>query len=197
MSALLAAARKRTLNTRTMMTRPASTIAQSRAGQPAVSTSRHSYAQRLASLQPTAPRSSVASRQFQRPSYQRSSSWRTGQTVSRASRLAQVGTSRRPLTSASSRYDAIMRNSFSRTSTSTARQTTQSRPVATSLKRVDGGLHIQWTSRSGARYQVQGSSDLNQWTNVGSARGGMGGRDSMKVNSVSGGPRYYRVVQVD
>ena len=192
---MVSAARRRSLNTRSLMTRPAYTIAQSRAGQPAVSTSRHSYAQRLASLQPTAPRSSVASRQFQRSSYQRSSSWRTGQTVSRASRLAQVGTSRRPLTSASSRYDAIMRNSFSRTST--ARQTTQSRPVATSLKRVDGGLHIQWTSRSGARYQVQGSSDLNQWTNVGSARSGMGGRDSMQVNSVSGGPRYYRVVQVD
>ena len=88
-----------------------------------------------------------------------------------------------------------MRNSLSRIGT--ARQTMQSRPVATSLKRVDGGLHIQWTSRSGERYQVQGSSDLNQWTNVGSARAGMGGRDSMQVNSASGGPRYYRVMQVD
>jgi hypothetical protein len=195
-NALLATARQRTLNTRTRMTRPATTLAQSRAGQ--LATSSRSFAQRLAGLRPTATRSSVTSRQSpQPPSYQRASSWRTGLATSRASRPTLTDTYRRTFTSASSRFNTITRNSLSRTDT-TRQMRAQPRPVSTSLQRADGGeLRIQWTSRQGARYQVQGSRDLSQWTNVGAVRGGLGSRDSMQVNPTDEGPRYYRVVQVN
>jgi hypothetical protein len=102
--------------------------------------------------------------------------------------------SRRAFASASSRFNSIMRNSLSRTGTE---RSVQPKPVATSLKRSEGGTQIQWTGRSGARYQVQGSKDLRQWTNVGAARSGAGRRDAMQINPNSGGPRYYRVIQLD
>lgn len=192
---LLATARQRTLNTRTRMTRPATTLAQSRAGQ--LPSSSRSFAQRMTGLRPATTRSSVASRQSPQPSYQRASGWRTGLASSRASRSTLTQTSRRTFTSASSRFNTIMRNSLSRTGTT--RQTrAQPKPVSTSLQRTDGGGHrIQWTSRKGARYQVQGSRDLSQWANVGAVRGGLGSRDSMQVNQTDEGPRYYRVVQVN
>ena len=190
---LLAAARKRSMGTRSLMSRPATTLAQSRAGQPAASQTRSSYAQRLANSRSTAPHSRLASPQFQPSRYQRSSDWRAGASASRASRMAD---SPRPsFTSASSRFDTLMRNSLSRTGSSS--RSAQPKPVATSLQRAEDGLRIQWTSRSGARYQVQGSNDLNQWTNVGAARGGTGARDSLQVNSAEGGPRYYRVVRIN
>ena len=192
---LLAAARQRSVGARSMMTRSSNTYAQSRARQPAASAYPRSFAQRMASLQPTTPRLSVASRQSPQPSYQRASSWRAGLASSRASQPIASAATRRTLTSAVSRYNTVMRNSLSRTSMATQRA--QPKPVATSLHRTDDGLSIKWTSRSGARYQVQGSNNLSQWTNIGAARGGTGTRDSKDINSTNGGPRYYRVVRVD
>ncbi len=193
---LLAAARQRSLATRSLTVRPGTTLAQSRSGQAAAATTRQSHARQLASLRSAAPRSSTASRRLQLPGYQRSSSWRTGVTTpSRTSQLSQFpSSSRRAFASASSRFDSVMRNSLSRTGTE---RSVQPKPVATSLKRSEGGTQIQWTGRSGARYQVQGSKDLRQWTNVGAARSGAGRRDAMQINPNSGGPRYYRVIQLD
>jgi len=176
-NALLSAARQRASGSRTLMSRPTSSLASSRSGRSNISSPRYSFAQRLANQQSTAPRSSVASRQFQ---YSNN----------------RLMAGRRTLASASSRYNSIMRNTISRTG-STRRAQSKAKPVATSLRRVNGEVSIQWTSRQGARYQVQGSSDLSNWANVGAARGGQGGRDSMQVNAAEGGPRYYRVVQVD
>ena len=70
----------------------------------------------------------------------------------------------------------------------------QPRPVAASVKRVNGELYIQWISRKGERYQVQGSSDRTNWINVGKPRNGTGKVDSVAINS--DGPRYYRVVSL-
>ena len=194
---LLAAARQRSLAKRSLTLRPGTTLAQSRAGQMVGATTRQSHARQLASLRSSSPRSSMANRRLQMPAYQRSSSWRTGVTApSRTSRLAQSPSSSRSLASASSRYNSIMRNSLSRTGGSEGRSA-KTRPVATSLQRSEGGMQIQWTGRSGARYQVQGSKDLRQWANVGAARSGAGRRDAVQINPDKGGARYYRVVQLN
>ncbi len=176
-NALLSAARQRASSPRTLMSRSRTSLASSRANRSNTSLPRYSFAQRLANQQLTAPRSSVASRQFQLSNN-------------------RLTTGRRTLASASSRYNSIMRNNLSRTGSASQSQS-KPKPVATSLRRANDGVSIQWTSRQGARYQVQGSSDLTSWANVGAARGGQGGRDSVQVNTAEGGPRYYRVIQVD
>ena len=76
----------------------------------------------------------------------------------------------------------------------------QSRTVQASLKRGEaGGYNLSWQSQAGKRYVVQGSNDLKSWNNVGSARSGRGGSDSVRVggSNTSNAPRYYRVQQAN
>tara|TARA_Y100000588_G_scaffold43261_2_gene41158 strand:+ start:182 stop:2395 length:2214 start_codon:yes stop_codon:yes gene_type:complete len=206
-SMLLAAARMRTQDRRSMMTRSAPTLAQVRSAAPSFASIRNSYAQRLANARATAPRPLGASRQFAGTGYQRTSGWRNGTAgapsgFTRATQMAGTSSAAsRGFNSASSRFNQLMGNSLSRTAMQRRAREGQGqqqvRPVATSLQRSDDGLRIQWSGRQGARYQVQGSSDLRQWQNVGAARAGNGRADSVSVNSGGDGPRYYRVVRVN
>ena len=73
----------------------------------------------------------------------------------------------------------------------------QARTVRAELKRgTAGGYNLKWNSQAGRRYVVQGSNDLKSWNNVGSARSGRGGSDSVRVGGTNA-PRYYRVQQAN
>ena len=198
---LMAAARQRVSGGRAPVTRSTPTLTQSRAEQStAAAKDSQSYVRPNTSQESGVPSSSLARRQFQLSRDRQLVNRRFDRTYSHASRLAQARAPRPTFTSASSRFNSILNNSLYRTGTSQRLQrvsNAQPRPVATSLQRSDEGLRIQWTSRQGARYQIQGSNDLRQWANVGPARSGTGGRDSEIVDSRNNEIRYYRVVQLD
>ena len=74
---------------------------------------------------------------------------------------------------------------------------TQSSTVRASLQRGSaGGYNLSWQSQQGRRYVVQGSNDLKSWNNVGTARSGHGGQDSVSVGGANS-PRYFRVRQAN
>ncbi len=52
---------------------------------------------------------------------------------------------------------------------------------------------LQWTTQMGASYQVQVSSDLSFWSNVGDARTASGETDSITLTALNGAA-YYRVL---
>ena len=79
-----------------------------------------------------------------------------------------------------------------KTSSAAAKQTT---PVSASLVKNGGGNALQWNGQSGAKYQVQGSSDLKAWNNVGTSQSGAGRALSAAVGA--DGARYYRVVKTN
>ncbi len=92
---------------------------------------------------------------------------------------------------------------FSRSSSSAASRSRggasggSSGTVRASLSRGNaGGYNLSWQSQRGKRYVVQGSNDLKSWNNVGSARTGRGGSDSVRVGGTSAS-RYYRVTQAN
>ncbi len=73
----------------------------------------------------------------------------------------------------------------------------QSRTIKADLQRgAGGGYNLSWQSQAGRRYVVQGSNDLKKWNNVGAARSGRGGQDSVQVGGRNA-PRYYRVTQAN
>ena len=53
-------------------------------------------------------------------------------------------------------------------------------------------MFLSWNTQAGASYQVQATTDLLTWTNVGSARFAAGTADSIYVGGNSNG--YYRVL---
>jgi hypothetical protein len=74
---------------------------------------------------------------------------------------------------------------------------TQSSTVRAKLQRGSaGGYNLSWQSQQGRRYVVQGSNDLKSWNNVGTARSGQGGQDSVSVGGANS-PRYFRVRQAN
>ena len=121
----------------------------------------------------------------------RAGSVRQLNTGSRASQAAgyQRANTRQP-TTAAARFGSLM--SRGKTSSANARNTAL-RPVPASVSRTGQGTRLNWLSQNGARYQVQSSNDRTSWRNVGTARSGQPGSDSMSIQS--GGPRYYRVVR--
>jgi hypothetical protein len=64
--------------------------------------------------------------------------------------------------------------------------------LQTVLTRTAQGMFLSWNTQSGASYQVQATTDLLTWTNVGSARFAAGTVDSIYVGGNSKG--YYRVL---
>lgn len=54
------------------------------------------------------------------------------------------------------------------------------------------GVYLEWNPQAGLTYQVQSSTDLNQWTNVGGKRFAAGTKDSLFLGY--GSSAYYRVV---
>jgi len=56
-------------------------------------------------------------------------------------------------------------------------------------------LRLNWTARSGARYQVQVSVDLKQWTDVGPPRLAASVNESIGIDATSG-HAFYRVVKL-
>jgi len=78
-----------------------------------------------------------------------------------------------------------------------SRSNPASSTVRASLNRGSaGGYNLSWQSQRGKRYNVQGSNDLKSWNNVGSARSGRGGTDSVAVGGASS-HRYFRVTQAN
>ena len=74
----------------------------------------------------------------------------------------------------------------------------QARPkiTAVSLIRTNNILRLQWNSRTGALYQVQGSNDRETWKNVEATRQGLGDTDSVLLDGTHS-LRYYRVIHVN
>ena len=73
----------------------------------------------------------------------------------------------------------------------------QNRTVRASLQRGSAGRYnLSWNSQAGRRYVVQGSNDLKSWNNVGTARSGRGGPDTVQVGGTNA-QRYYRVQQAN
>lgn len=64
--------------------------------------------------------------------------------------------------------------------------------LKTYLKRTTQGATLSWNSRPGAFYQVQTSSNLRDWSDLGAARFASGGSDSVPVGNLPGNT-YYRV----
>jgi hypothetical protein len=66
--------------------------------------------------------------------------------------------------------------------------------LRTEIASTPQGLFLNWNPQPGLVYQVQTSSDLSSWTNLGSARLATGGQDSMFVGGNKAG--YYRVLRL-
>lgn len=64
--------------------------------------------------------------------------------------------------------------------------------LKTFLTKTTQGTTLSWNSRPGAFYQVQTSANLNDWSDLGTARFASGEIDSIPVGSQSGNT-YYRV----
>jgi len=64
--------------------------------------------------------------------------------------------------------------------------------LQTALTHTAQGMFLSWNTQAGASYQVQATTDLLTWTNVGSARFAAGTADSIYVGGNSNG--YYRVL---
>jgi hypothetical protein len=64
--------------------------------------------------------------------------------------------------------------------------------LKTALTPTAQGLFLSWNTQPGATYQVQTTTDLQTWTNKGSARFAAGNTDSISIGGSSNG--YYRVV---
>ena len=64
--------------------------------------------------------------------------------------------------------------------------------LQTALTRTAQGMFLSWNTQAGASYQVQATTDLLTWTNVGSARFAAGTVDSINVGGSYNG--YYRVL---
>lgn len=64
--------------------------------------------------------------------------------------------------------------------------------LRTSLTSTQQGVLLSWNTRPGAFYQVQSSSDLKEWTNIGAARLAAGETDSIPVGDQPNNS-YYRV----
>lgn len=64
--------------------------------------------------------------------------------------------------------------------------------LRTTLTSTQQGVLLSWNSRPGAFYQVQSSSDLKEWTNIGAARLAAGETDSIPVGDQPNNS-YYRV----
>src|SRR5262249_58014205 len=58
-----------------------------------------------------------------------------------------------------------------------------------------GKLRLNWGTEAGARYQVQTSSDLKNWTNLAGPRSGTGAADSVGVD-VNGESGFFRVLKL-
>jgi hypothetical protein len=57
------------------------------------------------------------------------------------------------------------------------------------------GMYIQWQTTPGYYYQVQYTSDLSHWTDVGTARFAPSTMDSVAMES-AGRTQYYRVIRL-
>jgi len=64
--------------------------------------------------------------------------------------------------------------------------------LTTSLARTSKGLYLNWNTQPGQTYQVQTSTSLTIWTNLGSPRFAAGATDSIYVGGTPVG--YYRVL---
>ena len=64
--------------------------------------------------------------------------------------------------------------------------------LRTSLVSTGQGMFLSWNTQAGATYQVQSSSNLATWTNLGTARFAAGTSDSLYVGGSAAG--YYRVL---
>ena len=64
--------------------------------------------------------------------------------------------------------------------------------LKTFLKKTDQGTTLSWNSRPGAFYQVQASTNLKDWSDLGAARFASGESDSIPVGNLPGNT-YYRV----
>ena len=56
-------------------------------------------------------------------------------------------------------------------------------------------LRLNWASQPGLRYQVQRSSDLKTWTNLGAPRSTVGASDFIGVE-LAGSAGFFRVLRV-
>ncbi len=63
--------------------------------------------------------------------------------------------------------------------------------LQTSLARTSQGFFLNWSTQPGLTYQVQGSTNLTSWLNLGAARFAAGTNDSIYVGGAPAG--YYRV----
>jgi hypothetical protein len=68
----------------------------------------------------------------------------------------------------------------------------QSTWLRTTLEATSNGNLLSWNSKPGLLYQVQTSSDLQTWTNIGAPRFAAGTVDSLNVGTGQAG--YYRIV---
>lgn len=64
--------------------------------------------------------------------------------------------------------------------------------LQSSLASTSQGMFLSWNTQAGATYQVQSSSNLATWTNLGAARFAAGTSDSIYVGGSAAG--YYRVL---
>jgi hypothetical protein len=60
------------------------------------------------------------------------------------------------------------------------------------LTKTSQGLFVTWNTQPGATYQVQATSDLKNWVNVGAPRFAAGTTDSINVGGNAA--TYYRIV---
>jgi hypothetical protein len=56
-------------------------------------------------------------------------------------------------------------------------------------------MTLNWNTQPGARYQVQTSTDLKGWTNVGELRTAVGASDSIGIEA-NGKAVFYRVLRL-
>ena len=59
-----------------------------------------------------------------------------------------------------------------------------------------GRLRLQWTTQSGARYQVERSSDLRAWSPVGGARPAVTDNDALEIEAREAGAAFFRVLRL-
>jgi hypothetical protein len=67
--------------------------------------------------------------------------------------------------------------------------------LRSALASLNGQLHFQWNTQPGMIYQVQSSSDLRQWSNLGAPRFAAGTGDSVPIEK-SSAAAYFRVIRV-
>ena len=59
-----------------------------------------------------------------------------------------------------------------------------------------GQLRLQWTTQSGARYQVERSADLRAWSPVGGARPAVSDNDVLEIDARESGAAFFRVLRL-